>query len=80
MGRGSRPVDARPITHRARGLLELAGLPERERHQPQHGDVVGLGVARVDQALRGELVLALRHRPLGGEHEAFDALLARIGL
>jgi len=76
----ARSVDARPITHRARGLLELACLPERERHQSQHGDVVGVGVARVDQTLRGELVLAFGHRPLGGEHEAFDALLAGVGL
>ena len=75
-----RPVDARPVAHGARGLVELAGLPEGERHQPQHRDVLGLGVARVDQPLGGELVLAFGHRPLRGEHEAFDALLAGVGL
>ncbi len=38
------------------------------------------GVARVDQPLRRQLVLAFGHRALRGEHEAFDALLAGIGL
>ena len=40
----------------------------------------GLGVARVDEALRGERVVALGHRVLGGGHEALDALGARVGL
>ena len=47
-------VDARPVAHRAAGGLEVARLPERERQQPQHGGVVGLGVARVDQPLGGD--------------------------
>ena len=74
------PVDARPVAHRARGLLELARLPEGERHQPQHGDVARLGVARVDQPLRGQQVLAFGHRALGGDQEALDALLGGVGL
>ena len=40
----------------------------------------GLGVARVDQPLGGELVLALGHRALRGDHEALDALLGGVGL
>ena len=80
VGGGAAAVDARPVAHRARGLLELAGVPEGERHQPQHGDVARLGVARVDQALRGELVLAFGHRALRGDQEALDALLGGVGL
>ena len=80
VGGGARAVDARPVAHGAAGLLELAGLPEGERHQAQHGDVARLGVARVDQPLRGQQVLAFGHRALRGEHEALDALLGGIGL
>ncbi len=79
MGGGTLAVRARPVAHRARGRLEVAGLPERERHQAQHGDVARFGVARVDQPLRRERELALGHRALGGEHEALDALGRGVG-
>ena len=41
---------------------------------------VGLGVARVDEPLRGQLVVALVHRVLRGGHEALDAVGRRVGL
>ena len=80
MRRRALVLDARPVAHRAAGRGQVAALPEGERHQPQHGGVLRLGVARVDQPLGGERVVALGHRVLGGGHEALDALGARIGL
>ena len=41
--------------------------------------VARVGVARVDQAPRGERVVALGERVLGGGHEALHALGARVG-
>jgi len=73
-------IDACPIAHGACGSIEPAGLPEGERHQAQDGDVVRFSVARIDQALGGELVVAFGHRALGGDHEPLDALLCRVGL
>ena len=73
-------LDARPVAHRAAGGGEVARLPERGRQQPQDGRVLRLGVARVDEPLRGEREVALGERVLGGGHEALDALGARVGL
>ncbi len=80
MRRGPRAVDARPIAHGASGLLEFAGLPESERHQAQHRHVAWIGVARIDQPPRRELVLAFGHRPLRCDQETLDTLRARVGL
>ena len=43
------------------------------------GDVRRVGVARVDQPLRGERVVALGERVLGRDHEALDAVGRRVG-
>ena len=80
MRRGAIALDARPVAHGAAGGGELARLPEGERHQAQDGGVARLGVAREDQALGGQRVVALGHRVLGGGHEALHALGAGVGL
>ena len=54
LGRRAVGVDARPVADRARRRRQVARLPERHRQQPQHGRIVRLGVARVDEALGGE--------------------------
>ena len=77
--RGAVALDARPVADRAPGRREVAGLPERERHQPQHRRVARVGVARVDEAPGGEREVALRERVLGGGHEALHALGAGVG-
>ena len=71
---------AHPVARRAGGGREVAGLPERQRHQPQHGRVARLGVARVDQPACREREVALREGVLGRGHEALDALGAGIRL
>jgi hypothetical protein len=80
MRRGTLALDARPVAHGSAGRTELAGLPEGQRHEAQDGRVAGLGVARVDQALGGQRVIALGHRVLGGGHEALHALGPGVGL
>ena len=74
-----RLLAAQSRTARA-AAARVAGLPERERHQPQHGGVARLGVAREDEPARGEREVALRQRVLGGGHEALHALGAGVGL
>ena len=78
--RGAIALDARPVAHGAARGGELARLPEGERHQAQDGGIGRLGVAREDQALGGQRVVALGHRVLGGGHEALHALGAGVGL
>ena len=80
MRRRALVLDARPVAHGAARRLEVPGLPEGERHEPQHGRVARLGVARVDEPLRGQRVVALGHRVLGGGQEALHALGAGVGL
>ena len=80
MRRRALALDARPVAHGAARGGEVAGLPEGQRHQAQDGGVARLGVARVDQALGRQRVVALGHRVLGGGHEALHALGARVGL
>ena len=55
-------------------------MPERERHLAQDRDVARFRVARVDQPLRGQAVLAFGHRVLGSDREALHALGRGIGL
>ena len=70
---------ARPVAHGAAGGVELARLPEGERQQPQHGRVRRVGVAGVDEPLRGERVVALERRVLRGGQEALDAIGGGVG-
>ena len=78
--RGRTPaLDPRPVAHGAAGGGQVAVLPEGERHEPQDRRVARVGVARVDEPLGGEPVVALGHRVLRGAHEALHARGAGVG-
>ena len=70
---GSLTVDASPVAHGASGGVELAGLPEGERHLPQDGDsdrVLGCHMVGADapEIIQG-LAVALR---CGATKRQFD--------
>ena len=54
MRAGAVGLGAGPVANRAGGGGVVARLPEGDRQLAQDDGVVGLGIARVDQPLRGE--------------------------
>ena len=77
MRRGALALDARPVAHGAAGGARGRRPARRPASSAAGRRVARLGVARVDQALGGQRVVALGHRVLGGGHEALHALGAR---
>ena len=74
VSRGARfEAAVRRVSPRRR-IGKVSRLPERSGHQPQHDRVVRLGIAGVDEPLRGERCVSVGQRVLRCGHEPLHSI------